>query len=41
MQLNLHLNFEKFFFLNISGDNKGKQVFENILSWSTNLAETL
>lgn len=41
MKLNMHLNIEKFLFLNISSDSKGKQVFENILSWSTNLAENL
>lgn len=32
IKFNMHLNFFKFLFLNISSDNKGKQVFENILS---------
>lgn len=41
MKFNMHFNFWNFLFLNISSDNKGKQVFENILSWSTNLAENL
>jgi hypothetical protein len=35
------LNFCKFLFLTPSEDGKGKQVLENILLWSSNLAENL